>query len=211
MERFFFSWIYSFSFNDKILFNTIAIFMIQHFVRISLFTHQDTSTKQRFSSLNGRHQPIHPRGILQNVLSEEAPPRGPTPYPYIPFWTEKVSFSNTFYWRMIPLSYTLFRFLDFFTAINWSVRPFGPLHRPKSEISQTFYTPSIRLAKEQENLRYSKIPTLSYTWGMQKVPLWSEPSCIGHYFRYPLRGIRTPQTLTQIFDKRKSSYGDTFP
>ena len=117
----------------------------------SLFTHQDTSTKQRFSSLNGRHQPIHPRGILKNVLSEEAPPRGSTPYPYIPFWTEKISFSNTFYWRMIPLSYTLFRFLDFFAAINWSVRPFGPLHRPKWEISQPFYTPSILLAKEQEN------------------------------------------------------------
>ena len=211
MERFFFFHEYIHSHSTTKFYSTPLLYSWFNILCASLFRHQDTSNKQRFSSLNGRHQPIHPRGILQNVLSEEAPPRGPTPYPYIPFWTEKVSFSNTFYWRMIPLSYTLFRFLDFFTAINWSVRPFGPLHRPKSEISQTFYTPSIRLAKEQENLRYSKIPTLSYTWGMQKVPLWSEPSCIGHYFRYPLRGIRTPQTLTQIFDKRKSSYGDTFP
>ena len=191
-------------------------------MRIPLYTSRHKHTKQCFSSLNGRHQPIHPRGILKNVLSGEAPPRRPTPYPYIPFSTEKVSFLNTFYWGMIPLSYTLFRFLDFFAAINWSVRPFGPLHRPKWEISLPFYTPSLLVIEEQENLRCSNIPTLSYTWRLQKVPLWSEPSCIGHYFRYSPRS--TPRAR-QIFDKgkdfsmsnirrlswNKSFYKDTFP
>ena len=35
-----------------------------------------------------------------------------------------------------------------------------------------------------------EIPTLLYTWGQKKVPLWAEPPRIGHYMEYlsPRRG-----------------------
>ena len=149
---------YEYSFTFKV------IISIQHRCYIlyaSLFTHQDTSILNNVFLVSMDVTSLYtPGGYSKTFFSWEAPPRGPTPYPYIPFWTEKVCFSNTFYWRMIPLSYTLFRFLDFFAAINWSVRPFGPLHRPKWEISGPFYTSSILVTKEQENLRCSKISTL---------------------------------------------------
>ena len=38
------------------------------------------------------------RGILNKCLYGEAPPRGPTPYPFIEhFWQKKVPLSYTFY------------------------------------------------------------------------------------------------------------------
>ena len=48
---------------------------------------------------------------LNKVLYAEAPPRGPTPYdrkgtPFIYLLLKKVPLLHTFYWQMVPLSYT---------------------------------------------------------------------------------------------------------
>ena len=49
-------------------------------------------------------------GYWKNVLYGEAPPRGPTPYPFIyHFFSEKVPILFTFYWKKAPLSYTFLR------------------------------------------------------------------------------------------------------
>ena len=46
-------------------------------------------------------------GVLKKVLYGEAPPRGPTPYPFIyHFFSKKAPLSYTFYWKKAPLSYT---------------------------------------------------------------------------------------------------------
>ena len=43
-------------------------------------------------------------GVLKKVLYGEAPPRGPTPYPFIyHFFSEKAPLSYTFYWKKAPL------------------------------------------------------------------------------------------------------------
>ena len=46
-------------------------------------------------------------GVLKIVLYREAPPRGPTPYPFkYNFFSEKTPLSYNFYWKNAPLSYT---------------------------------------------------------------------------------------------------------
>ena len=91
---------YEYSFTFKV------IISIQHRCYIlyaSLFTHQDTSILNNVFLVSMDVTSLcTPGGYSKTFFSWEAPPRGPTPYPYIPFWTEKVCFSNTFYWRMIP-------------------------------------------------------------------------------------------------------------
>ena len=44
------------------------------------------------------------RGVLKKVLYGEAPPRRPTPYPFIYHFSEKAPLSYTFYWKKAPLS-----------------------------------------------------------------------------------------------------------
>ena len=43
---------------------------------------------------------------LNKVIYGEASPHGPTPYLYIPFLTEKIPLSYTFYRQTVPLSHT---------------------------------------------------------------------------------------------------------
>ena len=44
--------------------------------------------------------------VLKEVLKGEAPPRGPTPYPYIfHCWQKRYPISYTVYWKMVPLSH----------------------------------------------------------------------------------------------------------
>ena len=52
-------------------------------------------------------------GVLKKFLYREAPPRGPTPYPFIyHFSQKKVPLSYSFYWKMVPFSDTMFRTLQ---------------------------------------------------------------------------------------------------
>ena len=48
--------------------------------------------------------------VLNKFLYREAPPRGPTPYPFTciyHFSRKKVPLSYSFYWQMVPLSHTV--------------------------------------------------------------------------------------------------------
>ena len=80
------------------------------------------------------------------------PEVNPKPF-YIPFFTKKVLLSYTFYWQMVPLSRTFFRTLHLLALLE----PFTDPH----DKSPPFYI----LQKVTE------IPTLSYTWGLKKIPL----------------------------------------
>ena len=86
---------YEYSFTFKV------IISIQHRCYIlyaSLFTHQDTSILNNVFLVSMDVTSLYtPGGYSKTFFSWEAAPRGPTPHPYIPFWTEKVCFSNTFY------------------------------------------------------------------------------------------------------------------
>ena len=97
--------------------------------------------------------------LLDKVLYGEAPPRDPTPYPFIYHFRQKGTlFICTFYWQMVPLSQYPVQnfgyihsleyewitkpgnFLDFITAINYlSVSHFGPFCKPKWQISRPFH------------------------------------------------------------------------
>ena len=70
------------------------------------------------------------------------------------------------------------RFFDVFTAIKCIVSLFGLFHRPQRwQIFRHFHTAST-----------SKIPTLSYNWGLKKrlFRVREEPSLSrGHYSKYP--------------------------
>ena len=58
------------------------------------------------------------RGIFNKFLYGEAPPGGPTPYPFIyTIFHEKVPLSHSFYWQMVILLHTLFRTLHFFELL----------------------------------------------------------------------------------------------
>ena len=48
-------------------------------------------------------------GVLNKVLYGEAPPRGPTPYPFIYHFGRKDTPFITFYWKKVPLSHTYLR------------------------------------------------------------------------------------------------------
>ena len=106
----------------------------------------------------------------------------PLPF-YIPFFTKKVPLSYNFCWQMVPLLHTSFRTLHPMHC---------HLHRDQSKnrmfprlykvikficsalwaISQTQMTDFPTLL----NTSTSKIPTLSYTWSLKKVPLSGGPS-----------------------------------
>ena len=103
-----------------------------------------------------------PWGVLNKVLfgGRSAPRSNPLAF-YIPFSTEQVRLSYTFYWQMAPLSHTLSStlhrslltdcckctvlpahqnvFSTFSQPKNASGSSFGPFYRPKSHISFHIY------------------------------------------------------------------------
>ena len=75
-------------------------------------------------------------------------------------------------------------FFDFVTAINFSISRFRCFYRQKWQFSVPFLWTST-----------SKIPTLSYTWSLKKIPLWVEPPSTGHYREHlPLPPSPLPRT-----------------
>ena len=57
-------------------------------------------------------------GTQQNFIPGGSTLRSNNLLFYIPFLTEKVPLSYTFYWQMVPLSHTYFRTLHPLTAVN---------------------------------------------------------------------------------------------
>ena len=72
--------------------------------KITMELDEDMVSKYKFVAYT------YPGGVLKKVLYGEAPPRGPTPYPFIyHFFSEKAPLSYTFYWKKAPLSYTFLK------------------------------------------------------------------------------------------------------
>ena len=77
--------------------------------RTNRYCKENTKHNERLVE-NNYILPTNPgEGVLNKVLYEEAPPRGPTPYPFIyHFWSKGTPFIYPLL-KKVPLSHTYFR------------------------------------------------------------------------------------------------------
>ena len=137
-------------------------------------------------------------GYSINFLYGEAPPRGPTPYPFIYHSSQK---GAPFVYRLLltngtPFTYLVQNFASLLTVVNALLFKQESITKIERFLdfrkSHKIYLLALWALSQTQltDTSTSKIPTLSYTRSLKKVPLSVGASRVGHYREYPRRPLR---------------------